>query len=126
MLYRANLSIEDPELIKYLDALVAKHQLTPFVKLAVESYIESAEGKKIFKSLAGNSTGVRKSRKKPTTVGSHAGTAAVEVKPVAAESSQDVRPEKSKEAHAEVPVAASLLISTDSIMSRILKTGGNV
>lgn len=115
MEYRTKLTIDDPEVIKCLDALASRYRLTSFIKVAVEFYLGSDEGQRICKSLAGNGSNKRKARKVRSPIAE-----TVVIQPVEAVVFAGSMRMESKE---QAPALRTGLLSTDDVMSRILKKG---
>lgn len=121
--YFLKLGFDNPEVVKQLDCLAAKYNLTTFVKIAVESLLSSDEGKRLVSALGAKEPTKRK--KKGSVVQEKPIEEVVQNKnpgerplPVPVADIQKTESEKSESKDAPE------LYSTDRIMCQILKRVG--
>jgi len=118
--YHIHIGSDETDLSNKLDSLVAKYNLTTFIKIAVTSYLSTEEGDRLYNALAAK--GELKKRKRQQRVTSVAQTRtrdSSEMTPsVVSESAVITQPAESREV-----VKVPGVYSTEEIVGRILKAG---
>lgn len=120
--YFLKLGFDNPEVVKQLDCLAAKYNLTTFVKIAVEALLATDEGKRLISALGAKEPTKRKKKNSPSSGVPH--HEVVQKQPVVElpvqHLGEEVKPKPSTVIDGR---EGSSLYSTDQVVSQMLKRG---